>query len=213
MGDIGERLRLLKFILAVDLLVTGLELAGWYFSRSLLLESNFGTGLYDAVLISLNIWGLRRESQAPQYDRVAFRIAKWSDIALAAGALVILTHSARGAMIDQGITLTRSWLIPVLGLFAGSINLGLAYAIDTQNSVNSQSARLKLFVGSTVGFGTGASGLVIYFFGFPKLDAMISAGIAIYVIDAVRRRIKQQKAEEFVADQMHRRDLFYMGRR
>ncbi len=193
MEDKNAGLRTLWLILAVDLVITAIEFGGWFFSKSLLLGSNFFSGNYDAVLVTLNIWGLKQENQG--HSRAANRIAWWSDVALATGCLIILILGAHAALKNDEV-LTRGWLIPAIGFFAGAVNLACAFAIDAHSSINAQSARLKFYVGSAIGFGTGTNGLVILLFNLPKLDAVISALLALGVILAVIRRLNIQKEQE-----------------
>lgn len=78
----------LLLILALDALVTAIELIGSLQTHSLVLWENFYTGLFDGLLIAMNVWGVQNEFK--QRLNKATRIADWSDILLALGFAAVI---------------------------------------------------------------------------------------------------------------------------
>jgi cobalt-zinc-cadmium efflux system protein len=192
MGDDGgsnasrTAVRVLWVVLLCDIGVTAAEFVGAYLSRSLALWSNFLTGLYDAVLLGLNIFGMRHEVNG--HRRRARRVARLSDSLLAMGYTFVLALAADRLLGSDTHTTVNGTIVMWVASFAAAINFGGAI-ICPKGFLNCQSARLKLLAGGLVAAMTIGDGLWIQHYGSTWIDPAVTLLIGMFVISAAIYRV------------------------
>jgi len=173
----------LLIALAFDVMVTLVEFVGAMQSNSLMLWENFGTGLYDGILIYFNIIGLQSEHSGNQ--ETGRRIAFWSDAMLALGyALAIVIGFFR--LLHPGYPVNGT-LVLAIASAAALVNWLCSHLCPTE-SINGRSAQLKLRIGSLVGAATVVNGAAIHLGNAVWVDAVITITVGACVVAAVIRR-------------------------
>ncbi|MDP2932703.1 MAG: hypothetical protein Q8N81_01060 [bacterium] len=170
----------LLIALAFDVMITLVELVGAMQSNSLMLWENFGTGLYDGILIYLNIVGLESEhSDNPETGR---RIAFWSDAMLAAGySLAIVIGIFR--LLHPGHPVNGALVLAIAS--AAALVTWFCSQLCPTASINGRSAQLKLRIGSFVGAATVLNGAAIHLGNAVWVDAVITITVGVCVVVAV----------------------------
>ena len=181
MQKLDREFRALCVILAVDLLITFAEFKGSRESGSYLLWQNFWIGTFDALLIAVNIWGLKQE--ALHHDKLARRVSNWSDAMIVLG----MCYVANGNPIE-----VETWVIPFVALFAAIVNGLCAFAVNPITT-NLASARFKLQVGAATGGATFLIGSMIWLTDIPAIDPGVTVLFAIGVVTAVAKRLLKQR--------------------
>lgn len=184
-----KSIAVLWLILAIDAIVTVVEMWGAQQANSLALLSNGAVGLYDAGLIGLNIWGLRQEL-AKQHQKAA-RIARGSDILLIAG-FSLLTLNALARLWDHSCGLTtqpvEGWTIIYVAILATLANWRCS-KLCSLSFRNSESARQKLCYGSVVGLMTILNGALVAWFAILWIDPAITCAVNLGIIIQCLRRV------------------------
>ena len=189
MQKLDREFRALCLILAVDLGITLTEFGGSHESGSYLLWQNFWIGLFDALLITVNIWGLKQETL--HHDRLARRISNWSDVMVALG-MCFVAFRALGSMTNGKPVIVEAWVIPFVALFAAIVN-GLCAQAVNPITTNLASARFKLQVGSAMGAATCVMGGLIWLTDLPVVDPGLTILFAVGVVAAVAKRLLKQR--------------------
>lgn len=180
---------ILWLVLCFDGCVTLVEGVGAFESGSLALWVNFLTGLYDALLIYLNIWGLGHECNGrPEKGR---QIARVSDALLAVGfGIMIFVAIIRLSEVTlQGAShpVDGELVILIAGI-AAFVNFASS-RLCPQGLLNSESARLKLCAGAAIAAATIANGFALMVWSCDWIDPAMTIAIGICVFYAAIRRI------------------------
>lgn len=179
---------LLAWIILFDVIVTIIEVVGALLSGgSLALWANALTGFYDAILLSLNWWGLGHEANGR--PKRAKKAARWSDLGLIIGYLGIVIWAGMHLLGDRPHHVEGALVLIVAALAAG-VNYLSARRIS-QKSGNSRSARLKLYAGAAIALATILDGLVLMYTSFWRIDPIVTMVIGIAVIALVAKRLAQ----------------------
>src|SRR3989344_6352026 len=189
MQKLDREFRALCVILAVDLLITFAEFKGSRESGSYLLWQNFWIGTFDALLIAVNIWGLKQESL--HHDRLARHVSNGSDVMIALG-MCFVAFRAITSMTSGNAVERETWVIPFVALFAAVVN-GLCALAVNPITTNLASARFKLQVGAAMGTATFAIGSLIWLTGVPLIDPGVTVLFGFGVVGAVAKRLYKQR--------------------
>src|SRR3989344_3012784 len=189
MQKLDREFRALCVILAVDLLITFAEFKGSRESGSYLLWQNFWIGTFDALLIAVNIWGLKQE--ALHHDKLAGRVSNWSDAMIALGMCYVAIRAV-SSMTNGNPIEVETWVIPFVALFAAIVNGLCAFAVNPITT-NLASARFKLQVGAATGGATFLIGSMIWLTDIPAIDPGVTVLFAIGVVTAVAKRLLKQR--------------------
>lgn len=188
-GGSSNSIRILWIVLCLDALISLGEFIGGIKLGSLALWENFGCGVYDGLLLFLNIKGLEQEARGRK--ELGGKIALLSDRLLQVGFGLAVLISA-GRLLGSYHVHINGLLVSAVALTAAIINYGCAKAIPCE-SINCKSARLKLRVGACVGAATFTSGILIHLTKLDFLDALITIGVGVIVVMMAGQRLADEK--------------------
>jgi Co/Zn/Cd efflux system component len=178
---------ILCFALCADISISLIELGGAWVSGSLALWSNCVLGVYDALLLSANIWALGH--QLNHRPVIARKVAHISDIALMASCGAMACFAGWQLLDGAEVEEVRGSIVIMVAIAAMVVNFACALFCPVETE-NGGSARFKLLVGGTIASATIIGGVAIWryhwFWADPALTLAI--GISAVVIGAIRVR-------------------------
>ncbi|MFA5076259.1 MAG: cation transporter [Patescibacteria group bacterium] len=187
-----RQLRLLRWVIALNVLATVIEIFGFCQTFSLAVVVNVVMGLVDASALGLNYYGRRLEEKNGQRkakeDR-AKKIAHYSNLAIGAICLAPMISAAYRLYVNQttGEVLpfngTLIMLVAGLGLLCDGISLKIYPEQNgNESSPNIRSGKIKVING-VVSCGTSfITGAIIWRFGFHWLDSVAAIGVGGFIL-------------------------------
>ncbi len=171
--------------LALNLLITVLQVIGGIVANSLGLLSDAAHNLSDVIALGLSLWAVRLGRRPPTprktfaYKRAEILVALFNSVVLVAISVYIFVEAIRRLLDPQPVE--GLWVI----LFAAGglvINTLAAFLLRThREDLNLRSAFVHLLADAATSFGVMISGLVVYLWGWNHADAVISILVSLWV--------------------------------
>jgi cobalt-zinc-cadmium efflux system protein len=171
--------------LALNLVITLLQLAGGIVANSLGLLSDAAHNLSDVVALGLSLWAVRlgRRPATPRrtfaYKRAEILVAMFNSAVLVAISVYIIVEAV-GRLLDPQ-PVEGLW---VVGFAAGGLVInGLAAMLlrSHHHDLNLRSAFLHLIGDAVTSFGVMVSGLVVYLWHWNYADAIVSILVSVWI--------------------------------
>ena len=153
--------------LALNLVITLLQVAGGIIANSLGLLSDAAHNLSDVVALGLSLWAVRlgRRPATPRrtfaYKRAEILVAMFNSAVLIAISVYIIIEAARRLLAPHPVE--GLW---VVGFAAGGLVINALAAVLLRShghDLNLRSAFLHLIGDAATSFGVMISGLIVYF--------------------------------------------------
>jgi cobalt-zinc-cadmium efflux system protein len=171
--------------LALNLVITLLQVAGGIIANSLGLLSDAAHNLSDVVALGLSLWAVRlgRREATPRrtfaYKRAEILVALFNSAVLAAISVYIIVEAVRRLLDSQPVE--GMWVV----VFAAGglvINTLAAFLLRShRGDLNLRSAFLHLLGDAATSFGVMLSGLVVYFWDWNYADAIVSILVSLWI--------------------------------
>lgn len=171
--------------LALNLIITLLQVAGGIVANSLGLLSDAAHNLSDVVALGLSLWAVRLGRRPPTprrtfaYKRAEILVALFNSAVLIAISVYIIVE-AIGRLIDPQ-PVEGLW---VIGFAAGGLVInGFAALLlrSHHHDLNLRSAFLHLVGDAVTSLGVMLSGLVVYLSGWSYADAIVSILVSVWI--------------------------------
>lgn len=171
--------------LALNLVITLLQVAGGIIANSLGLLSDAAHNLSDVVALGMSLWAVRlgRRPATPRrtfaYKRAEILVAMFNSTVLIAISVYIIIEAVRRLLDPQPVE--GLW---VVGFAAGGlvINGFAALLLRSHNhDLNLRSAFLHLVGDAFTSLGVMLSGLIVYFLDWNYADAIISIVVSLWI--------------------------------
>ncbi len=171
--------------LALNLLITLLQIVGGIVANSLGLLSDAAHNLSDVVALGLSLWAVRlgRRGATPKrtfaYKRAEILVALFNSAVLVAISVYIIVEAARRLFDPQMVE--GMW---VMAFAAGGlvINAFAAFLLRSYHrDLNLRAAFLHLVGDAGVSFGVMLSGLVVYLWNWNYADAIVSILVSLWI--------------------------------
>jgi cobalt-zinc-cadmium efflux system protein len=177
--------RRLILSLALNLLITLLQIAGGIIANSLGLLSDAAHNLSDVVALGLSLWAVRlgRRTATPRrtfaYKRAEILVAMFNSAVLVAISIYIIVEAVRRLLDPQPVE--GLW---VIGFAAGGLVINGVAALllrSHHHDLNLRSAFLHLVGDAVTSFGVMLSGLVVYLWDWSYADALVSILVSLWI--------------------------------
>jgi cobalt-zinc-cadmium efflux system protein len=171
--------------LALNLLITLLQIFGGIIANSLGLLSDAAHNLSDVVALGLSLWALRlgRRPATPRrtfaYKRAEILVAMFNSAVLVAISVFIIFEAVRRLLDPQSVD--GLW---VMGFAAGGLVINALAAVllrSHSHDLNIRSAFLHLVGDAATSFGVMISGLVVYLWDWNYADATVSILVSLWI--------------------------------
>jgi len=171
--------------LALNLVITLLQIAGGIIANSLGLLSDAAHNLSDVVALGLSLWAVRlgRRPATPRrtfaYKRAEILVAMFNSAVLIAISVYITVEAIRRLLDPQPVR--GLW---VVGFAAGGLVInGLAALLlrSHHHDLNMRSAFLHLVGDAFTSLGVMLSGLIVYLSGWNYADAIVSILVSLWI--------------------------------
>ena len=171
--------------LALNLVITLLQVFGGVIANSLGLLSDAAHNLSDVVALGLSLWAVRlgRRPATPRrtfaYKRAEILVAMFNSAVLIAISVFITVEAIRRLLDPQPVD--GLW---VVGFAAGGLVInGLAALLlrSHGHDLNIRSAFLHLVGDAFTSLGVMLSGLIVYFSGWNYADAIVSVLVSLWI--------------------------------
>lgn len=183
--------------LALNLLITLLQVVGGIIANSLGLLSDAAHNLSDVVALGLSLWAVRlgRRPATPTrtfaYKRAEILVALFNSAVLVAVSVYIIVEAVR-RLLDP-VPVDGLW---VVGFAAAGLVVNSFAALLLRShghDLNLRSAFLHLVGDAATSFGVMLSGLVVYLWGWDYADAIVSIVVSLWIgreaVAIVRRAV------------------------
>lgn len=171
--------------LALNLVITLLQVAGGIIANSLGLLSDAAHNLSDVVALGMSLWAVRlgRRGATPRrtfaYKRAEILVALFNSAVLVAISVYIIVEAVRRLLEPQPVR--GIW---VIAFAAGglAINALAAFLLRSHHGdLNLRSAFLHLVGDAATSFGVMLSGLVVYLWDWNYADAIVSIVVSLWI--------------------------------
>jgi cobalt-zinc-cadmium efflux system protein len=177
--------RRLILSLALNLLITLLQVIGGIIANSLGLLSDAAHNLSDVVALGLSLWAVRlgRRPATPRrtfaYKRAEILVAMFNSAVLIAISVFITVEAIRRLLNPQQVD--GLWMIGFAG--AGLAMNGVAALLLRSHGgdLNLRSAFLHLVGDAFTSLGVMLSGLIVYFSGWNYADPIVSVLVSLWI--------------------------------
>jgi len=175
----------LIFSLALNLLITLLQVAGGILANSLGLLSDAAHNLSDVVALGLSLWAVRlgRRPADPHrtfaYKRAEILVALFNSAVLVAISVFIIVEAVRRMLDPHSVE-----GLLVAGFAAGGLVInGIAALLlrSHGDDLNLRSAFLHLVGDAATSLGVMISGLIVYLTGWSYADAIVSILVSLWI--------------------------------
>lgn len=171
--------------LALNLVITLLQVVGGIAANSLGLLSDAAHNLSDVVALGLSLWAVRlgRRPATPRrtfaYKRAEILVAMLNSAVLIAISVYIIVEAVGRLLHPHAVQ--GLWVVGFAG--GGLVINGLAaFLLRSQGrDLNLRSAFLHLVGDAATSFGVMVSGLVVYLTGWNYADAIVSILVSIWI--------------------------------
>jgi cobalt-zinc-cadmium efflux system protein len=171
--------------LALNLLITILQVVGGILANSLGLLSDAAHNLSDVVALGLSLWAVRlgRRPATPRrtfaYKRAEILVAMFNSAVLIAISVYIIVEAIRRIFSPQPV----EGLLVVAFAGAGLVINGVAALLlrSHGNDLNLRSAFLHLLGDAVTSLGVMLSGLIVYFSGWNYADPIVSILVSLWI--------------------------------
>lgn len=171
--------------LALNLLITLLQVVGGIIANSLGLLSDAAHNLSDVVALGLSLWAVRlgRRSATPRrtfaYRRAEILVALFNSAVLVAISVFIIYEAAR--RLFEPPEVEGLW---VIGFAAGGLAINTLAAVLLRShlrDLNLRAAFLHLVGDAATSFGVMISGVIVYLWQWSYADAIVSILVSLYI--------------------------------
>jgi cobalt-zinc-cadmium efflux system protein len=171
--------------LALNLLITLLQVVGGILANSLGLLSDAAHNLSDVVALGLSLWAIRlgRRPAPPRrtfaYKRSEILVAMFNSAVLVAISLFIIYEAVRRMLEPHSVE-----GLLVVGFAAGGLVFNTVAAVLLRShgaDLNLRSAFLHLVGDAATSLGVMVSGLVVYLTGWSYADAIVSVVVSLWI--------------------------------
>ncbi|OFV84202.1 MAG: hypothetical protein A2W26_13500, partial [Acidobacteria bacterium RBG_16_64_8] len=175
----------LIFSLALNLVITLLQVAGGIIANSLGLLSDAAHNLSDVVALGLSLWAVRLGRRAPTprrtfaYKRAEILVALFNSAVLVAISVYIIVEAVRRLIDPQPVD--GLW---VIGFAAGGLVINGVAALllrSHHGDLNLRSAFLHLIGDAVTSLGVLLSGVVVYLSDWNYADAIVSILVSLWI--------------------------------
>ena len=181
-GTSGTRLLL---SLALNLLITILQIIGGLLANSLGLLSDAAHNFSDVVALGLSYWAVRLGRRPPTprrtfaYKRAEILVALFNSTVLVAISVYIVIEAVRRIMHPQEV----HGLLVIGFAAAGLVANGIAALLvrSRHPDLNMRSAFLHLIGDAFTSFGVMVSGAIVYATGWPYADPIVSILVSVWI--------------------------------
>jgi cobalt-zinc-cadmium efflux system protein len=171
--------------LALNLLITILQVVGGILANSLGLLSDAAHNLSDVVALGLSLWAVRlgRRRATPRrtfaYKRAEILVAMFNSAVLIAISVYIIVEAIRRIFSPQPV----EGLLVVAFAGAGLVINGVAALLlrSHGNDLNLRSAFLHLLGDAVTSLGVMLSGLIVYLSGWNYADPIVSILVSLWI--------------------------------
>jgi len=171
--------------LALNLVITLLQVAGGIIANSLGLLSDAAHNLSDVVALGLSLWAVRlgRREATPRrtfaYKRAEILVALFNSAVLVAISVYIIVEAVRRLLDPQPVE--GMWVI-VFAAGGLAINTLAAFLLRSHHGdLNLRSAFLHLIGDAATSLGVMLSGLVVYLWDWNYADAIVSILVSLWI--------------------------------
>ena len=171
--------------LALNLVITLLQVVGGIIANSLGLLSDAAHNLSDVVALGLSLWAVRlgRRTATPRrtfaYKRAEILVAMFNSAVLIALSVYIIVEAMRRLSAPQSVK--GLW---VIGFAAGGLVINSVAALllrSHHHDLNLRSAFLHLIGDAFTSLGVMLSGLVVYLWDWSYADAIVSILVSLWI--------------------------------
>lgn len=181
-GTSGTRLLL---SLALNLLITILQIIGGLLANSLGLLSDAAHNFSDVVALGLSYWAVRLGRRPPTprrtfaYKRAEILVALFNSTVLVAISVYIVIEAVRRIMHPQEV----HGLLVIGFAAAGLVANGIAALLvrSRHPDLNMRSAFLHLIGDAFTSFGVMVSGAIVYATSWPYADPIVSILVSVWI--------------------------------
>ncbi|MBC7293084.1 MAG: cation transporter, partial [Thermoleophilia bacterium] len=177
--------RRLLLSLALNFLITLLQVVGGLLANSLALLSDAAHNLSDVVALGLSLWAVRLGRRPPTarrtfaYKRAEILVALFNSTVLVAISVYIAIEAIRRLVHPQPV---GGLLVVVFAAGGLIINTSAALLLRTHKSdLNLRAAFLHLVADALTSLGVILSGLVVFFTGWNYADAVVSVLVSVWI--------------------------------
>ena len=171
--------------LALNLLITLLQVVGGIMANSLGLLSDAAHNLSDVVALGLSLWAVRlgRRPATPRrtfaYKRAEILVAMFNSAVLVAISVFIIFEAVRRMLAPHSV----EGLVVVGFAAAGLVINGIAALLLRTHGgdLNLRSAFLHLLGDAVTSLGVMLSGLIVYLTGWSYADAIVSVLVSLWI--------------------------------
>ena len=171
--------------LALNLLITLLQVVGGIMANSLGLLSDAAHNLSDVVALGLSLWAVRlgRRPATPRrtfaYKRAEILVAMFNSAILVAISVFIIFEAVRRMLAPHSV----EGLVVVGFAAAGLVINGIAALLLRTHGgdLNLRSAFLHLLGDAVTSLGVMLSGLIVYLTGWSYADAIVSVLVSLWI--------------------------------
>jgi cobalt-zinc-cadmium efflux system protein len=171
--------------IALNLLITVLQVVGGLLANSLGLLSDATHNLSDVVALTLSYWAVRLGARGPTprrtfaYKRAEILVALFNSAALVGISVFITVEAVQRLLHPQRVDGLLVVAFAGVGLAANAL-AALLLRSQTRD-LNIRSAFLHLVGDAVTSFGVMLSGLVVYLTGWQSADAVISILVCLWM--------------------------------
>ena len=186
--------------LIVVLVITGvfmvIELVGGWIANSLALMADAGHMLSDVAALALSLFALtvaRKPATAEKtfgYFRIEILAALANGVALAAIAVLILTHAYQRLRAPEPVDASLMLVVAAIGL-AVNVAAALILHAASEHNLNVRSAYLHVLGDLLGSVGAIVAALIIVFTGWLSADPIVSAFVACLILAGSWRLIRE----------------------
>lgn len=171
--------------LALNLLITLLQVVGGILANSLGLLSDAAHNLSDVVALGLSLWAVRlgRRPATPRrtfaYKRSEILVAMFNSAVLVAISLFIIYEAVQRMLEPHSVE-----GLVVVGFAGGGLVINSVAAVLLRShgaDLNLRSAFLHLVGDAATSFGVMVSGLIVYLTGWSYADAIVSVVVSLWI--------------------------------
>jgi cobalt-zinc-cadmium efflux system protein len=171
--------------LALNLVITLLQVVGGIIANSLGLLSDAAHNLSDVVALGLSLWAVRlgRRPATPRrtfaYKRAEILVALFNSAVLVAISVYIIVEAVRRIVNPEPVE--GLWVVAfaAAGLLINGVSAFLLRSHD--RDLNLRSAFLHLVGDAATSFGVMLSGLIVYFADWYYADAIVSILVSLWI--------------------------------
>lgn len=182
--------RRLAWVLAITLVVLAVEAVGGFLTGSLTLLADAGHMLSDASAVGLALfaaWFASRPSPPRHtygYQRAEILAALLNALLLALVCLFVVLEAIRRIREPLDIDLLPMFILGCLGLAGNLAGMRLLHH-HAHTNLNVRGAYLEVFADMLASVGVLAAAALTYFFSWKRADAVISLGIALFILPRI----------------------------